>query len=375
MRNPFHYGTPVTGEHFAGREVELRALTARMRDGINVVVVSPRRYGKTSLLTAAAAAVERSGGAVVQLNVLRCRDERTLAGPLVTHAYRVKGGRWHRLRQAVPEFLRRFRVRPTVVFEGDRPRFEFAPSLSSTDADAVVADVYGLLAELSGRRPAVLVLDEFQAVTDLGRHLPPLFKALSDEHPQVSLVLAGSKKHLMERLVVDADAPLFGMAEHVAVDVVPPAVMAEYLVRRSGSAGRPMRAEVADLVVALSGPVPNDIQHLAYEVFDVAGRTGRTVTEADVREGLRRAVAHEAGLHADRYESLSPGQRRVVSELAAGPVAHPLAAPFVRAVGLANASSVRKALDALVADELVVVRDGAYRVANPFFAGWLRESP
>ena len=372
MRNPFHYGTPVSGEHFAGRESELRALTSRMRDGINVVVVSPRRYGKTSLLSAAAGSLERSGAAVVQVNVLRCRDLRTLAGQLVTHAYRAKGGRWHRLRQAVPEFLRRFRVAPMVVFEGDRPRFEFSPSLSSSDSDAVIADVYALLAELAEKRPAVLVLDEFQAVTDLGTHLPSLFKALSDEHPAVSLVLAGSKKHLMERLVVDRDAPLYGMAEHFALDVVPAEVMAQYLVRRCEAGGKRMSATVAAQLVELSGPVPNDIQHLAYEVFDVAGRT---VTEDDVREGLRRAVAHEAGLHADRYEALSPGQRRVVSELASAPVERPMAGQFVRSVGLANPSSVRKAIEALVADELVEVRSGAYRVANPFFAAWLRESP
>jgi hypothetical protein len=130
-----------------------------------------------------------------------------------------------------------------------------------------------------------------------------------------------------------------------------------------------MPRPVADLLVALAGPVPNDVQHLAYEVFDIAGLT---VTDADVRLGLRRAVEHEAGLHADRFEALSPGQRRVVAELAVLPTEQPLSAVFVRAVRLANSSSVRKALDVLQADGLVVVRDGGYRVADPFFAAWLR---
>ena len=54
------------------------------------------------------------------------------------------------------------------------------------------------------------------------------------------------------------------------------------------------------------------------------------------------------------------------------PTAQPLSAAFVREVRLANSSSVRKALEALQADELVVVRDGSYLVADPFFAAWLR---
>lgn len=48
-QNPFFYGHPVTGVSFTGRERELDALVARMRGHINVVVSSPRRYGKTSL--------------------------------------------------------------------------------------------------------------------------------------------------------------------------------------------------------------------------------------------------------------------------------------------------------------------------------------
>ena len=370
MGNPFHYGTPVSGAQFTGRIDELRALEARMRDGINVVLASPRRYGKTSLITKAAADVERAGGAVVQVNVLRCRDLPTFASQLLTHAYRAKHGGWHRLKHGTADFAKRFRITPGMTFDASgAPKFTFAPTMTAADADAVIADVYALLAELAAKGPAVLVLDEFQAVTDLGEHLPGLLKALADEHPAVSLVVAGSKKHLMERLVIQRDAPLFGMAEHLALDVLPADVMVAFLARRSRAGGKDLPKEVAQLVVDLAGPVPNDVQHLAYEVFDGAGSP---VTPEDVRRGLQRAVEHEAGLHADRFEALSPGQRRVLAELAQEPVAQPLSAAFVRAVRLANSSSVRRALEALVEDELVVVRDGAHRVADPFFAAWLR---
>jgi uncharacterized protein len=371
MANPYHYGTPVSGDQFAGREQETSGLVARMRDGINVVVISPRRYGKTSLLARAAARMRDDDAAVVEINVLRCRDVATFAAQLANQAYRLKGGRWHRVRQAVPEFLRRLRVSPSVTFEGDQPKFSFAPALTVEDAETVIADVYAVLEELSQRKPAVLVLDEFQAITTLGTHLPSLFKALADAHPHVSLVLAGSKKHLMERLVVSADAPLFGMAERFALDVLPDDVMTAYLRTRADVGGKPMSQAAAERLVELAGPVPNDVQQLAYEVFNVAERR---ITVEDVERGLLIAVEHEATLHADRFESLAAGQRRVLSELASSPATEPYAASFARDVALATAGSVRTALEALLADELVSVRGGVYRVANPFFAAWLRES-
>ena len=191
-RNPFHYGTPAEGEHFAGRETELAALESRLRTGINVVVISPRRYGKTSLLLRAEHDLERDGAAVIHANVLRSRDLGSFASQLATEAFRAPGGRWHRARQAVPEFLRRLRARPVVTFEGEHPKFGFDTGLSAPDADSVLADVYGVLADLADRRPAALVLDEFQAIVQLGAHLPGLLKALADAHPRVSLVLAGS---------------------------------------------------------------------------------------------------------------------------------------------------------------------------------------
>ena len=255
-RNPFHYGTPAEGEHFAGRESELAAILSRLRAGINVVVVSPRRYGKTSLLLRAEHELEQDGAAVIHANVLRSRDLASLASGLATQAFRAPGGRWHRARQAVPEFLRRLRARPVVTFEGEHPKFGFDAGLNSPDADDVLADIYGVLAEVAGRRPAALVLDEFQAIVGLGAHLPGLFKALADAHPEVSLVLAGSRRHLMEQLVSAESAALYGMAEPIALGPLPEDVMAAHLRSRAATGGKSMSDAVARRSSRSRGPSP-----------------------------------------------------------------------------------------------------------------------
>jgi hypothetical protein len=368
--NPFHYGTPAEGVHFAGRETELAALLSRLRGGINVVLVSPRRYGKTSLLLRAERELSERGAAIVHSNVLRSRDLATLASTLATQAFRLPGGRWHRARQAVPDFLRRLRARPAITFQGEHPTFSFDASLSARDADELLADVYGLLAELARRRPAALVLDEFQAIVDLGAHLPALLKALADAHPNVSLVLAGSRRHLMEQLVSAPGAALYNMAEPIALGALPDDVMAAHLRARAAAARKPMSEAVARLIVTLAGPVPNDIQRLAYETYDSAGRA---IGEKDVHAGLAAAVAHDAPTYAERYQTLSPGQRRVLSALAEAPTDQPAGAAFLGRTGLANPSSVRKALDALQTAELIANRGGTITLADPFLAAWLRD--
>jgi uncharacterized protein len=370
-KNPFHYGTPAEGEHFAGREAELAALLSRLRSGVNVVVASPRRYGKTSLLLRAERELAGDGAAVVHANVLRSRDLGSFASQLATEAFRAPGGRWHRARQAVPEFLRRLRARPAVSFEGEHPKFAFDAGLATRDADDVLADIYALLGDLAGRRPAALVLDEFQAIVGLGAHLPGLLKALADAHPKVSLVLAGSRRHLMEQLVSAPNAALYGMAEPLALGPLPEEIMAAHLRLRSSAGHKSMSEAVARLIVALAGPAPNDIQRLAYEAYDTVGAR---IDERAVRTGLSAAAAHDAAAYAERYEILSPGQRRVLSALAEAPTEQPAGAVFLARTSLANPSSVKKALDALEAAELVVRRGEVSVVADPFFAAWLRGS-
>lgn len=374
MENPFHYGAPATGPNFVGRRSELDALVARMRNGVNVVVVSPRRYGKTSLLLRAQQVMDhdRPRPAVVAANVFVCKDLPTLASRLVSGLYQVPGTRWHRARQGIVEFLHRIRVRPSVeIDDSGKPRFSFGPGLAPADADRVISDVYAALADETGARPAVLVLDEFQAITRHGEHLPFLFKGLSDEHPGVSLVMAGSQRHLMERLVTDEGAPLYGMAQRVALGPIPDSEMIAHLQERAAAGGKPMAASTAALVVETAGPVPNDIQHLAFEAFEVARRR---ITADDVEEGMRRAVDHESSLFADRLALLSPGQARVLVGLALGPGGPIFTSAFAREVGLAGGQSVKKAIDAMAEDETVVLRDGRWAVADPFLAAWLGQA-
>lgn len=371
-RNPFHYGTPVTGAQFVGRQREVEALVGRVRDGINVVLLSPRRYGKTSVLLRAVERLEAATKrpAIISVNVLRCATPEALAGRLAAGAFAIPAGRWHRAKQAVPEFVRRLRVSPSVTFGSDgQPAFTFSSAASPVGLDTVLGDVYGLLAAESATRPAALVLDEFQSITSLGAHLPMALKALADEYPTVSLVIAGSRQHLMDRLVATEAAPLYGMAQKLALGPIPDGEMAEFLCARALAGRKRMSPGAAQRIVELAGPVPNDIQRLAYEAFEVAGQR---VDDTAIEDGMAQAVAHEWATYADLYGNRPPGQQRVLVALSTGGDDPPFSAAFVKRCGLANASSVKRALDALEQIEVAVERDGRWVVGDPFLAAWLR---
>ncbi|HVA22344.1 MAG TPA: hypothetical protein VNN74_09670 [Candidatus Micrarchaeia archaeon] len=365
---PYHFGSPVGPEHFADREPELALLAGRMIGGISVIVHAPRRFGKTSLVRRGLLAAEAAGAGVGYANLLRCSTRREAAQTVVRAIF---AGPLHRrdLLRRLGGLLERIRVRPTVEVATDgRVQLGFDPALADRDWGGAMGDACRILAEEAGRRPVALALDEFQQVAEIDAGLAGVFKAMLDEAPSVSFVLAGSHLHLMERLTTLPGAPLLGMGELLRLGPIPEPAMTAYLVRQSRRAGRPMDEAAARLVSALAGPVPNDVQRLAQSAFDTADAV---IDAGCVERGMELAVSRQSATFAERYERLSGTAQRLLRLLAEGPVARPYARAVMTGLEVANDNAVRKALAALTFAELAVRTGGAWHVADPFLRRWL----
>src|SRR5215472_8314144 len=164
--NPFSYGSPVRAEHFTDRREELADVVARMLGAQNVILLSPRRYGKTSLLFRAMDEVRRRRGRTGYVTLARCTDR-----------------------------LARMRVRPELVVGPDGSfHVSVLPGLREPDWSEVMGDALRLLSDAGeGSRPVSLVVDEFQVAAEIPPGLGGEFKAIADELQGVSLVLAGSR--------------------------------------------------------------------------------------------------------------------------------------------------------------------------------------
>jgi uncharacterized protein len=371
MPNPFEYSDPVTGESFADRRSELQTLTARMLAGQNVVLISPRRYGKTSLIMNAQVRVRRRGGRTGMANLFWCRSRQDVAQELANAVVRGPLG-W--LRGRLEETRRLLSSLPgaSVSVEKDGYRVSLSPFQPKSDWTAEIRHLMRLVRESgSAEHPASLVIDEFQKVAEIDPALPGLFKSLTDlELRGVSLVLAGSRRHVMHELYAGPGAPLLGVGEILTLDLVPEADMIAFLHHRSAAGGKEMTEGAARTLYARARGVPAYVQRLAFEAFD---SDGKAIDEAGVELAVSTVLKRERQYFEVIYEDLAPNQRNMVRALATAPARSITSREFLDRSGLRADSSAQRALSSLEASEKIELGPDGWQVTDPLFALWLAE--
>jgi uncharacterized protein len=377
--NPFRFGDLALDDAFTDRADELRELEADILNGQNVVIFAPRRYGKSSLVWRACQRLAAKRVLTAQVDVMTAASKEQLAAKLAQAIYDDIATPLYRARDRATQIFRSLRITPTMTVDANDGSlsFAFTGGYSRQDVDATLEKLLQLPAELAAerKRRVCLVFDEFQEILELDPGLPSLMRAVFQTQPEVAHVYLGSKRSLMERLFDDANEPFWRSAKHMELGVIAPRAFALYIHDRFEATGRRIGGDTIDGVLAITRGHPYATQELCYALWEETSprrAAGRAELDAAVVRVLRAENAHFTLI----WDQASRVQRAVLYALAREPLVSATARDFRQRHGLPGASSVQRALDALVEDE-VVLREaaGSYRIAEPFLAEWTLRLP
>jgi hypothetical protein len=370
--NPFRFGALALDEAFTDRDAEIRELSADVRNGQDVVVFAPRRYGKSSLVWRVTELVRARKVLVAHVDLMKTPTKEKLAEKLADSIHDDVASVLIRARERLRVFAG-LRIQPIVVInpQDSSVSFTFAAGHAAEDVDATLErllDLPGQLAAERSRRVA-LVFDEFQEVVDIDPELPKLMRSVFQEQPEVGHVYLGSKRHMMERIFNDENEPFWRSAKQMELDVISPSDFEPYIAQRFESTGKKVAPEAITEVLSVTGGHPYATQELCYFLWELTPAGRRAAAEL-VEEAMAAVLRSEHAHFSLVWERASAAQRLVLQALAAEP-GRPLSADYRRRHGLPGASSVQRALEALTRNELVGRRDREYRVVEPFLAEWL----
>ena len=373
--NPFIYGEVAPAEAFVGRETELDRLITDLSDAQKVFLISPRRYGKSSLIRQALGALAKRGALTVDVTVSSHSSylsflegyARALA-TVETRAQRARDWLTTALSTVRPEF------RVDARLTGGGMSVAFPTVNSPRDVARLANDVFALPGRLAAerKRTVVVALDEFQAIDSFnGGSVEHALRAAAQQQRQVGYVFAGSEPSLMEKMI-GPKRPFYKAGPVMRLQKIPARVFAEWIELRFRRSGLKPEAGLGPAIVDLAGNLPYDVQRLAHETWDdVRAAGGRTVKLEHLHETLARLLAEQDTVFEAVWQRLTLAQRAVLRAVVLQSGRELLAADTRFRHRLGSTSTIQTSLNLLMKQDLLHREDGQFVVVDSLLREWV----
>jgi uncharacterized protein len=376
MTNPFVYGEVVPASAFVDRETELDRLTGDLQAGQKIFLISPRRYGKSSLVRQALAAATRGGALTAEVTVSSFSSyvaflegyARALVS-VETRLDRATG----RLREMLTGMRAEVRVEPDHA--GKRQlTVAFPAARTDRDVSRLAQEVFALpgrIAEARGRRLAI-ALDEFQAIGAFnGGSVEHALRAAVQTQRQVGYVFSGSEPTLMERML-GRSRPFYKAGPVMRLQKIPADRFAQFIEARFKATGLKAVDGLGTAIVDLAGNLPYDVQRLAHEVWDDARSEGRrTANLDDLHSTLRRLLGEHQTLFEGMWQRLTLAQRGALRAAVLEEGRELLSADVRARYRLSGTSTVQASLGALLREDVIAREGDRYVVVDSLFREWV----
>lgn len=376
MPNPFVYGEVVPAAAFVNRVLELDRLIGDLADGQKIFLISPRRYGKSSLIRHALAAMERRGALTVNVTVSTFSSYVAFLEGFA-RAIATAGTKKDRSFSWLSSAIRS--ARPEVRYApGESPlgplTVSFPTVRSERDVSRLAAEVYALpakLAETQGRKVAV-ALDEFQAIGGFnGGSVEHALRAAVQHQRDVGYVFAGSEPSLMERMLTPK-RPFYKAGPVMRLEKIAQPEFAAFIEARFNKSGIKAEPGLGAAIVDLAGNLPYDVQRLAHETWDeVRTASRRRATLDDLHRALHRLLTEQQMMFEAIWQRLTLAQRSVLRSVVIEDGREILSGDVRTRHRLGGPSTVQASLAALRRDDVVAREGSRYVVVDSLFREWV----
>ena len=350
MENPFKFGTIVEEEYFTDR-VEEVAYISRFVDSPNhLVLISPRRFGKSSVVEKA---VKQTGRRHMTVNLQQVTSVTDMAAKLLRAFFKVQP------LERVRHLITHFRVIPTISMNPVTGAIDvtFQPSANGT---VLIEDVMALMEHaFTEQDRLIVVLDEFQEIRDIDTRLDKQLRAIMQEQKHINYILLGSQESMMTEIFEDKKSPFYHFGQLMRLSKLPRTDFFAYLSSRLSSRFPDTADELSNHILDYTACHPYYAQQLAFNIWQIG------VLQPEERDPFSKAISYIVTSHSLDYERLWMNFTRtskwIMQSLAAG---RPLQ------TGEYRTSTIYSALKKLQKSGYVIYTDH-YEIEDPFYKEWI----
>lgn len=370
MNDAFVYGSAVEGENFTDRVSETKRLKANFEHGVNTLLISNRRIGKTSLVRHVKNIVNSKKVSIVYLDIFDCRSEYDFYNKLASAVLQQTATKTEIFLQNAKTFLSR--VSPKISLSPD-PTMDFSVSLGITEKDYSPEQILNLaesIAQKQGKK-IVICIDEFQQIGEFPESLTvqKRLRGVWQLQQNVSYCLFGSKKHLLTNIFQRKDMPFYQFGDAIYLSIIETKNWVPFICQKFQKQNLIISEDLAKKICIEVENYSSYVQQLAWNVML---NTNHEVTEEIIEKAMTELIAQNSALFMQQTEGLSSFQmnmlRAIASDIHNGFTTKKVLAEY----NLGTKSNISRIQKTLIDRDLVELREEGLFINDPVFKKWFR---
>lgn len=370
ITKPFVYGMSVEGDNFTDREIETKRLKLNFENGINSILISPRRMGKTSLVKKVISMIDEPKIKVVYMDIYKCRTEFDFYEKFASSIIQSTATKIDSMVENAKKFITS--ITPKIAFSPDI-NAEFTLSLGIDKRRNSADEILELPEKIAKERGIriVVCIDEFQQIGEIPNSLSVqrAMRSVWQHQQNVSYCLFSSKQHLMSNLFYSRKMPFYQFGDMFFLNRIPTDKWVPFIISRFQHAGKDIDEVLAAKICETVENYSSYVQQLAWNVLAVSDKK---VTENSFNEGLSATFEQVTPLFVEQTANLTTYQLNLLRAICIGIHSDFSKKETTSLFDLGTRSNVPKIIKALTEREIIERNEKGIFIADPLFKLWFK---
>lgn len=370
INKSFVYGVSVAGDNFTDRIKETKRLKMDFENGLNVVLISPRRTGKTSLVKKVQNLVDSDIIQTVYMDIYDCRSEYDFYNRFAETILRQTSNKTEIFLEKVKNFLTR--LTPKIAFSVD-PNNDFSVSLGITPKEYKPEDILQLpelIAQQMGKH-LVICIDEFQQVAEWpdSLQIQKRMRGVWQHQEHVSYCLFGSKQHMMNKLFQNKKMPFYQFGEPNYLQPISTEDWIPFIQKKFTDKGLVISEQFVREICKVVSNQSSYVQQLAWNVMI---NTEGEVNSDSINEGIKDLLTQCTPLFMEQISSLTSYQMNFLRAILSGQHNQFTSQAVLSTYQLGTKSNISRIQEVLLEKDFIVDTEEGIFLSDPVMELWLK---
>lgn len=399
MNNPFQFGRELSFDELVNRIDELKQVDSIIASSGKLFVIGPRRFGKTSILKAAAQEQQKKGNIILRYNAESFPEIEHLVRKIIEDSAKVLKGQVEKIGERITQYFKA--LKPEVSFSVTQTEWKVGLGLNQNYSPTqqigllveVLEGVENLAAEIGSdkdNKKIALIIDEFQEIINSGggKSAEKQIRSAIQTHKHTAYIFAGSKTGMLTEMTTDPSRPFYRLGKLLFVDKLPRPEFSRFLTDKftigdffKPKADENEKRELCRLILDAAEDVPYNVQMLAHAVWDrlvqkrVAAPETAYLSEELIKSVLETIIRQNDPFYTQVWNKLTAIQKKALVAVVEENGQNLQSQEVSRKTNIAP-SSMRRAVESMVWQDILRQEESRgnlrFIFEDPFFARWIK---